>query len=304
MVLLATALLLVAGLFHAMKVVRQPGYAETAGDPAIQLQDSAFTLRDTPCDILIYGDSTANVGIDPRVITAQTRLTACNIATNRPDVDDLGTLPLDAFLQHNPKPKLLVLQYGPEVFYRAKSPWEHNGPYTPLLILSRDLPQSQALPIMLRHPAETTQFVLYILQNELFPRKLDRDKLDRQFHYALQHAAESHGQLDLNLPAETACRAPALALNGPLDTAWPHQLHQRYEAIGIPVLIRAAPIPACDPQLALFQRDLAPYVDSNVESLPINLFVAGDRHTTLQGAEIQTTQLAAFIRAHNPHPTQ
>ena len=163
-VLALTAALLVMGLFRAMNVVRQPGYAASTGDPAIQLQDSVMTLRNTACDVVIDGDSTANVGIDPRLITQQTGLTACNIATNRPNTDDLGTLPLDHFLANNPKPKLIVFQFGPEEFYRAKSPWEHVGPYTPLLLLSRNFPQRDALRIMAQHPAETTQFVIYILQ--------------------------------------------------------------------------------------------------------------------------------------------
>ncbi len=294
-ILLATAILLVLAALHAIQVVRQPDYPRSTGDPALELQDSAFRLRNQPCDIVIYGDSTANVGIDPRVITARTGLTACNIATNRPDVDDLGTLPLDAFLAHNPRPKLIVLQFGPEDFYRAKSPWEHVGPYTPLVMLARDTSTRDVLATMLHHPAETVQFVQYILQKELFPGHIDRD---REFQRALDHAAASHGQLDLNLPALTECHDTALPLNGPLDTGWIAQLRARYRAQGIPVLIRAAPVPPCDPQLTKFRQDLGPWVDGNVETLPTTDFVAGSRHTTQQGSEADTLGLVALIQSH------
>lgn len=301
MVLAVAAALLVAGLFHAMNVVRQPGYPATTGDPEVELQDSVFTLHNTACDVVIDGDSTANVGLDPRVITAETGLTACNIATNRPNTDDLGTLPLDHFLANNPKPKLIVFQFGPEDFYRAKSPWQHAGPYTPLLLLSRDLPQRDALHIMVQHPAETTQFLLYVLQHEIAPLKFDSPKVAEQYRHALEHARQSNGQLDLNLPAQTACRAPALPLFGPLDSTWASQLHQKYSDMAIPVLVRAAPLPACDPQLEKFQHDLAPLVDGNVEALPIGMFVAGDRHTTQEGSQAVTMGLVKLIQDRFPN---
>jgi len=278
-----------------MNVVRRPNYPASTGDPAVLLQDSAFTLRNQSCDILVDGDSTANVGIDPTVLAARTGLTACNIATSRPIVDQLGTLPLDAFLQHNPPPKLIVLQYGPEVFYRAASGWQHNGPYVSFLMLTRNFPPQTALRTMLRHPAENTQFVLYILQHQLLPNHPERQL--PQFHRALDHAAVSNGQLDLNLPAQTACLAPPLPLYGPVDTAWIAQLRQKYQARGIAILIRAAPIPACDPQLARFQRDLTPVVDGPVEALPISSFVAGDRHTTQPGSLLDTLGLVRLIQS-------
>ncbi len=294
--LAATALLLLGALFHTLGVVRQAGYPDSTGDPAVRLQDLPFTWRDQHCDILIAGDSTAAVGIDPALVAAQTRLTACSVATNRPNVDDLGTLPVDSFLKHNFKPRLIVFQFGPEDFYRAKSPWQHAGPYTPILMLARDADAHFALHTMLMHPAETTQFVLYILQNEIMPRKLSPEA---RAHYqrALDHAVKSNGQLDLELPAETHCRAPALTLYGPLDSDWTRRLHQRYESQGIHVLVRAAPVPECDPQLALFTRQLGPAVDGNVNPLPITDFVAGDRHTTLAGSQADTLGLVALIRA-------
>jgi len=302
-ILAVTAILLVVGLFHAIKVVRQPGYAVSTGNPDVQLQDSAMTLHNTACDVVIDGDSSASVGLDPRVITAETGLTACNIATNRPNTDDLGTLPLDHFLANNPKPKLIVFQFAPEDFYRAKSPWQHVGPYTPLLMLARDFPQRDALRIMAQHPAETTQFMLYILRQELMPPKVDSPKSEAQYQQVLEHAQQSHGQLDLSIyePAQTACRAPALTLFGPLDTTWASQLHQKYADMAIPVLVRAAPLPACDPQLEEFQRDLAPLVDDNVETLPIGMFIAGDRHATQEGSQAETMGLVKLIESRFPN---
>ncbi len=300
LVLLGSAAMLFVALFHAMRFVQQPGYPEHNTDPTTLLQDSGFRLRGKQCDVLIYGDSTANVGIDPRVITAGTGLSACNIAVTRPVIDDLGGLPLDAFLEHNPRPKLLVLQFGPEDFYPAKSPWEHAAPFSPLLMLSRDVPRPSALRIMLRHPAETSQFVLFLLKDEFAPSMANNEARSQDFHHALQHAAESNGQLNLPFPAQTECLASGLPLYGPLDPQWSKRWRERYEAKGIPVLIRLAPVPSCDPQLAKFRRELAPYADGPLEDLPIEDFTPGDRHTTPAGSQAETMGLVKLIEAREP----
>ncbi len=300
LVLVGSAAMLFVALLHAIGFVRQPGYPERNTDPTVVLQDSGFRLTGKQCDVLVFGDSTANVGIDPRVITANTGLSACNIAVTRPVIDDLGGLPLDAFLEHNPKPKLLVLQFGPEDFYPAKSPWEHAAPFSPLAMLARDLPRGRALRIMLRHPAETSQFVLFLLKDELTPRRGDREAQRQDFHHALQHAAESNGQLDLPFPAQTACLTAGLPLNGPLDPDWARRWREKYEAQGIPVLIRLAPVPSCDPQLKKFRAELAPYADGPLEDLPIQDFAPGDRHMTPAGSQQETLGLVRLIEARLP----
>jgi hypothetical protein len=296
---LTTALLLVAGLFHAIHVVREPSYIESTGDASLKLEDAGFVSRNRACDILLYGDSTANVGLDPGLITPQTGLSTCNIATNRPVVDTLDMMPVDAFLQHNPKPKLIVFQFGPELFYRDKSGWAHNGPYSPMLILARDLPQSEALRIMVSRPAETTQFLLYILQTEIFP-KHSSPQVDAEYKRMIAHAAASNGQLELGFPAISECNSPILKLYGPVDTAWIRSLHERYEAQGIKVLVRAAPIPLCDPLYAKFQQDLAGILDGPLEPLPIQSFIVGYRHTTQAGSQLETQSLIDLVKRREP----
>ena len=300
MVLGASAGVLLLALLQVMNFVRQPGYPELDGDPSISLQEDAFRWHDRQCDVLVYGDSTANVGIDPRVITANTGLSACNIAVTRPVIDDLGGLPLDSFLARNAKPKLLVLQFGPEDFYPAKSPWEHGAAFGTLVMISRNLSRPKALGIMLRHPAEAAQFELYLLRAETTSRGDDQASRLQNLRHALDHAAESNGQLDLPFPAQTACDAPALTLFGPLDRNWASRWRNKYEAQGIPVLIRLSPLPSCDPQLAKFRQELAPYADGPLEDLPIGDFVGGDRHTTPAGSQPETMGLVKLIEARHP----
>jgi hypothetical protein len=301
--ILAAALILLAiGLTCAMKIVSDPGYPASTFDPAVALQDNAFRWHNRACDVLIYGDSTADVGLDPRVITAQTGLSACNIATNRPIVDTLGTMPVDAFLAHNPKPQLLVLQFGPELFYRSRTPWQNAGPYSPMVVLTRDVPRITALRIMLAQPSETTAFLLYILQTRLLPRHAATPALAENFQQKLAYAEASNGQLDLGFPALTACDSPALKLYGPVDAAWIRELHRRYEAEGIAVVVRASPVPTCDPQRDKFRADLASLVDDDSDPLPVNLYVGGGRHMTHEGSQAATLALVHFLERRKPIP--
>jgi hypothetical protein len=296
-VFLATAFVLIAGVLYAMQIVRQSDYPRGTGDASIALQDNAFRWHNRDCEVLIIGDSTANVGIDPRLITANTGLSACNMATTRPVIDDLGTIPLDAYLTQNAKPKLIVLQVGPETFYRSRSPWEHVGPYASMVLISRDLSTMAALKIMLRHPAETTQFTIYVVQTRLFPKKADWNRISREYDRMITASEVSGGQLQLNWDAIKSCSNQALPLYGPVDKAWIREIRAKYEAFGIAVLVRAAPVPSCDAQLLQFQHDLAPYVDGNVEALDIGNFIAGARHTTQAGSQVETMGLVRLIQA-------
>ena len=125
----------------------------------------------------------------------------------------------------------------------------------------------------------------------------------------MTHSDASGGQLALDLTPEMTCLSPPLPLYGPVDVRWIENLRRKYESIGILVLIRASPVPACDPQLLQFQHDLAPFVDGNVEADPIEDFVSGDRHTSAAGSQLDSMQLARLIRSRfpelalqDPHP--
>jgi hypothetical protein len=294
--LLATLAVLAAGMLYAAHIVRQPGYAFQQLNPSIDVQERPFHLVHQHCDVLIDGDSTASTGIDPRVITAQTGLSACNIASTRPIVDAFGTWPLDTYLQHNAAPRVLVLQFGPELFYRATR-WEDIPAYAPYVLLLRQGTAGAALRLLLLHPVQSVQWLETVLKLQM-PRDAAEDaRLHGVYARTMDTFDQSHGRLNLELPALASCDAKPLDLYGPLDSAWIEQLRRRYQTRGILTLVDSSPIPACDPQLDKFQHDLAPLLDADTRPLPIGLFVAGDRHLTADGARIQTAILAKQIEA-------
>ena len=296
-VLLVMFSVLSCGVYAAVRIVRRPDYAAQVSDPSVLIQDKAFTARNLHCDVLIYGDSTASTGLDPRVITEQTGLSACNISASRPIVDAFGSLPVDAFLEHNPAPRFLVLQFGPEIFYRA-SDWDHISAFAAFVMLARDLPTGLALRTFFVHAPVTLQATQVILKKELFPFK--GEEAVRQSGMYSRTAAifeQSGGFFNLENPALTSCDFKPLELYGPVDTAWISQLRRKYQARGITTLIDSAPIPDCDPQLELFQHDLAPYLDADTQTLPVGMFVFGGRHMHAAGARAATLLLSHQIEA-------
>ena len=294
--LLATVAALAAGMTYAALVIRRPDYAQRQLDPSIDVQERPFKLIHQHCDVIIDGDSTASTGVDPRVITEQTGLSACNIASTRPIFDAVDTGPLDTYLEHNAAPKILVLQFGPEIFYRATK-WENIQPYAPYVLVLRQGTFGAAMRLILLHPVQSIQ-VLQLFVKLQIPRSPAED-LRLQGVYARTMAGfdESHGRLNLELPALIGCDAKPLELYGPLDAAWIKHLREKYEARGILTLVNSSPIPACDPQLVKFQHDLAPYLDTNTKPMPIGLYVAGDRHMTAEGARTEAAILADQIKA-------
>ncbi len=165
-----------------------------------------------------------------------------------------------------------------------------------MVMLSRDIPLRQALPIMLLHPAASVQFLIFMVQQKIMPKKPSDPP--EKFRRKMDLFKSSGGLLTLYLPAQTACTAPSLPLYGPPDAAWIREFRNRYQTQGTTVLFRASPVPDCDPQLTLFQHDLAPLLDGNVEPMSIHLFTAGDRHPTLEGAREDSLQLARLIASH------
>ena len=66
-------------------------------------------LRNADCKVLVYGDSSAMVGVDPAQLQRLTGLSACNIADYAGMLRLNGTLVLDRYLARNARPEFLVV---------------------------------------------------------------------------------------------------------------------------------------------------------------------------------------------------
>lgn len=295
-VLLLVSLVVFAGVLWSLHIARSQGFYQTMPDLTLRVQESAFEKHNTPCDILIYGDSTALTGVDPGILHNETGLSACNIASTRPIVDILGTMPVDQFLQNNPKPKILILQLGPEAFFRSNE-WDASA-MAPLVILIRRHPGFATDRIMLTHPSLTLQSAEAFLHFHYLYSRRNLDRFNTLYGPTFDQYQKNGGILHYIKDPQTTCVLPKTKLKGPLDRSWVESVRARYQAMGITTLIRASPVPGCDPRLDEYRSALAPIVDVNVESMEPSNFNDGDRHMTVNGARLSTEQLIPIIRAH------
>jgi hypothetical protein len=294
--------LLAAAMLDARSVVRRPDYAAHVLDPSVAVQDLAMDARGRRCDILVDGDSTALHGIDPRILTAATGLSACNIANPRPVWVAAGSFPLDHFLANNPAPKWLILQFSPEFLYTTGD-WQGMSIFAPYVMLLRHGPPGLTLRTAVLHPGESVQMLKFLLTMELaHPPAAELARRRQVYDRTLAEAIVSGGRIDPAEPPGQGCDVPPHGLTHAPDAEFVSTMRRRYEARGIRTLIVAAPVPDCDSQLHTFTGGLGGLLDDAPRSLPRALFVADDRHMTAAGAAVQSRHLAQLIQSRLARP--
>jgi hypothetical protein len=93
-----------------------PGRQPTSGEAVIaQAMTYAISSREYN-DVVFLGDSTCEMGIDPRVLAKETGLSGWNLGTMRAFGPYGFLLLTSAYLRHHPAPKLVVLCVGPTLF--------------------------------------------------------------------------------------------------------------------------------------------------------------------------------------------
>ncbi|ADW67554.1 hypothetical protein [Granulicella tundricola] len=103
-------------LLIALFLVPSRWLAVRSGNTYLANLGYGATLHHADCQIVVYGDSTAMVGIDPAVLRERTGLSACNIAEFEGMTILNGTMIVDQYLAQNQRPKYLVFLYTPEDF--------------------------------------------------------------------------------------------------------------------------------------------------------------------------------------------
>lgn len=254
-------------------------------------------LRNADCQVLIYGDSSAMVGVDPATITARTGLPACNIAEFAGMTMVNGFLVVDRYLQRNPRPRYLVFVFAPENL--APYPqWQYVGIFEALVARFHE----DSIPGLLRfwwqHPTEVTgtlenaaRFALTWGSQHPLPQS------------TFQQRAHLRGRFPD--PGKPLTTCPTDTRPHPPNAAWLQALRTRYGtpatagAPGTTVLIDATPVPACDPLLSTYSNDLAPsrnLIDNTFHTDPIAWYSESGRlHLEPAGIQSLSEEIATQI---------
>ena len=220
-----------------------PSYEHWSTSQWTPMLEYAYDVHTTPGqtpDVVIFGDSSAFIGIDPRILNRRLGIRSLILPGSIGSIPVTGDAPLRSYLAHNPPPRLLVLYF---------SPWNLDFSHIPKFrlfegeeMLLRHGAVREIAAFTLRHPTEMLQFP-FRLYSTFGPKML---------HAALHHVnreqqtADALGHADYQpAPSLTAsCSIPAHYLSQ-TGTASVEELRRRYSTLNTRVMVYVAPIPGC-----------------------------------------------------------
>ena len=181
----------------------------------------ATKLHDRNCQVLIYGDSGAMVGLDPAILLQRTGLSACNIAEFEGMTLVNQTLPLDIFLAHNPAPRYLIFLYAPSNLTISRS-WSDIGTFEAISFRLQQKPGLSTAWLLITHPSDTMKWVEGGLRLALTRTKA------KPFPSSAAHLRErDDGQLKVPTAHTLTACDPRVFTNLP-DRAWLNRLRSQY----------------------------------------------------------------------------
>ena len=281
-------LLLIASAFL---VIPSRWFALHSGNTYVANLGYGATLFDRDCQVLIYGDSSAMVGLDPAVIRQQTGLTTCNIAEFEGMTLIGHTSLVDTFLEHNPRPRFVVFLYTPEDL-SIPNDWSsaNVGTFEAVTFQLQHARNAQTMLELALHPGVTLGWA------ELGLRMALQHVGSQPVSFATAHLRESNdGQLPIMGGGLAKC--DSIPHNRLPDAAWISNLRRRYGVDGMRVIVDATPTVACDPSLGFFQQHLKGLIDDTPYlPIPIALYSNDGRlHANEQGSRALSTMVADQI---------
>jgi hypothetical protein len=252
------------------------------------------------CEIIIDGDSSAMIGLDPAVIEKRTGLKTCNIAESRSIQDFVGPIkPIDDYLAHNPLPRYLVTSWAPTDFELNREPRFSNAAegfeYTIRYDRSPWLWKQMVL-----HPVDTAALLAW--EERAMLRRI-RLILTGTGGYTWtvrkrELRDSRHGWMSGDGIPETACEGTPkddVTSTLQLNRTAVEFFRKRYEDKGIKVLVNVSPVADCVDNLEKKLALIEGLHDNRFETFPVHSFYEHDVHLTHEGAERYSEEVAAQI---------
>jgi hypothetical protein len=241
-------------------------------------------LHGADCDVVVYGDSSALVGVDPAAIEQHTGLKTCNIAEIAGVQEVNGMIVPDTYLENNKRPRYMVFLYVPENLNDA-SKWTEVSTFEGIFFRLQMRPDRAFWKTMAKHPEAITA----VAEGGL------RTGVQGLFSRPPHVREQLQGRLPEPGPVLTEC-IPAFAVRAP-DAGWIQHLRQRYGVGGTRVLVDVMPEPPCDATRSFYDAQLAPgMVDNQLGTLPLSMYAnTGRLHVNDDGAQMVSLMIAAQI---------
>ena len=243
-------------------------WGETEWGPVLEFP---FNPNAPNADVVIFGDSSAFLGIDPRLVNAQLGIHSVVLPSTVGSLPVIGDAPLRSYLSHHPKPKVIVLYFSPwNLDLSHAAPGRHFEGEEMML---RHGSAAEIVRYEFLHPVELIAFPIRMYStfgSKMIVGMLHHSSRARDAEAALGHAPF----LEPYPPLEDLCRIPATYLKQD-STKTVQELRARYEAYGAKVMVYLAPVPNCTNSRDLRTRTFASLRAASPVLLPPTDF-AGD----------------------------
>jgi hypothetical protein len=250
--------------FIVFPLVRSQSYARWSPSLWGSILDYAFQPKHQDAEMVIFGDSSAFIGVDPRIVNAQLGLKSIVLPAtigSLPVTDDLA---LQRYLKYNHPPRILVLYF---------SAWNLDYDHIKSIhlfegeeMLFRHGTAHEIASYAIHHPIETFLFPLrlYSMVTPKTARSIwKREDRSRATVAALGHADDP----DSYPPIPNSCTLPPKLVNVGSD-ATVQALVRRYSTAVTKVIVYLAPIPDCRNANAIAHRSFASLDAAAPASLP------------------------------------
>jgi hypothetical protein len=273
----------------AFPIVTSQFFQEYCDKPDIQRMTWPYLHFHRQCDVVIYGDSTAEVGLDPVQISQQTHLTTCNIAVTFPAVAILGVEPLEKFLSTSHRPQYLVLSFAAGNFV-PPSP-SHGGLAWDGLILAARLGEWK--PVMRAITGDPDR-VFAVINYAYLGGSLGLVKSILRHHGMQAPQGEDGTHFSMPVGPLMSC-VPSRAANFIPDQAYIDVLRSRLAGRADHVILNVSPASTCLNMFSRWQAALAPTTANGLAEYPLHLFADDYYHLTSDGAAKYSETVAAQV---------
>lgn len=283
----------IAALFAVPMIVSTAGFANNAFFNFVPVRDYPYEVTGVDADVVIFGDSSALVGVDPLLMQSELGVSVVNLSPLLQSLIVLRDTPLAAYLQHNKPPKLIVIYVVP---WNTGMP-QGDGFTDGLITTIRHDTATHALARALRHPVDTLNADIFlgnlILGHLRGPRTMEaREAAWRNQGFFPLPAGRPHMNAGCSLDADAR-------LPGDFG-AWPQFLVKRYQTATTRVVLYLAPVPNCQ-DMEQFHRavqEIQPRPINQWQTLAPELFIndSFDAHPERRNVPITTQMLIDSLR--------
>ena len=199
--------------------------------------DYRYSLRDVDADVVIFGDSTGLVSLDPLVMQQDLHMNVVNVASLGSvfpvQLDDM----LDHYLRYNKPPRLLVISLSP--WGVRREPVTTDNSYEGIVLLVRHASWRQILAFSRAHPMVMLYFEFQALHSLLNPLSSD----DPDLHGEL---TKHKGFAPISPPhLQQPCQVLQEYVDPEVTDGLPARFFKKYSTRQTKVLVLMAPVPDC-----------------------------------------------------------